>query len=137
MNNLRELLAENTFVIPPLIVRKIGDAIDIFESNVNEAQVEGAMRILIQSLARRELSVVECIQAYLDSPETLMSATRQIFDDVNDWVPPRSQILLENIEDNEDNELEEGENHDNVVDPNAVNRRRQVDDFLNMFPRRQ
>ena len=96
MNTLREFLSDNAFNIPPLLQRKIDEAINIAESNANEAQVYRPLRVLIQALAQGIQSANSAIQDYLDAPETQNSSTREVLS-----LPPPMEEAEEPVEEAE------------------------------------
>ena len=132
MNTLRELLVINSQLIPEILERKLATSIEISESNENEVQIEGPLRVLIRSIATGVQSAHEAIHIYLNALETQNSATREVFEDM-EWNPPVQDVQDE--DDVQDEELEEGEIREVSNDTRA--RFQAVDDFLNMFPARQ
>jgi len=84
-HELRELMEGNVSHLPQVLVRKMYSAIDVVDSNLNEQRVIIPLRQLILSTTLNILNIlnidqVSNIVAYLESPDTQISATRKLFE---------------------------------------------------------
>ena len=77
-------LNANLHNIPPMLARRMGDSILIVESNSNERRVTEHLRALILSFSNPLVSPMHSIMEYLNSPDTQFSATRELFENLQD-----------------------------------------------------
>ncbi len=142
MSTLREFLSANEDNIPPMIYQRITSAVEMTEMNENEARMEEHLRVLIGNLVDPRLSPFFSIFEYLNSPHTQNSCTREVFSDI-DWDgegegdDEGEDEVAEEIEELEEGEIRDEDNIIPVIDNDRRHLFQGVDDFLNMFPRRQ
>ena len=77
-------LIANLHNIPPMLARRMDDAILIIESNSNERRVTEHLRALILSFSNPLVSPMHSIMEYLNSPDTQFSATRELFENLQE-----------------------------------------------------
>jgi len=79
---LHELVLANSDHISRVLVDKLNACINVIDSNENEAVIIEPLRELIRSLANPGRVPMQSIFAYLNAPETQMSSTRELFEDI-------------------------------------------------------
>jgi hypothetical protein len=114
MSTLANLLSENSYNIPPVLSRKVSEAIALIDVNANEEIIVAPLRRLIMELANPMTSPLRAIQEYLEAEETQNSATRQIFEE----------------------EIEQNQNHEMAAAERSAERANSVAQFFAMFENR-
>ena len=97
-NALSELLSQNSFNMPPVLSRKVSEAIAFIDANENEEIIIAPLRRLIMALANPMTSPRHAIQEYLEVEETQNSATREIFEEIDDQpreIPDTASLAAE------------------------------------------
>jgi hypothetical protein len=105
-------LNANLHNIPPMLARRMDDAILIVESNSNERRVTEHLRALILSFSNPLVSPMHSIMEYLNSPDTQFSATRELFENLQD----------------QDEEVDEEVDQDNLDVQDARHQNEEVDE---------